>query len=304
MRTELFDFDLPPELIAQHPVEPRDAAKLLVVGERTLEDRRVRDLPDLLEPGDLLVLNDTRVIPARLIGRRGAARVEVTLHQPLAADADVDPGQAWLAGAARWRAFARPAKRLSVGDRVEFATGLTAEVLAKNDAGEVTLDFGGLAGTLLERLDAVGQMPLPPYIKRPAGGDPRDRLDYQTVFARRPGAIAAPTAALHFTPALMTALAARGIRHAFLTLHVGAGTFLPVKALETDDHRMHAERFELGRDTVAAIERTRAAGRRVVAVGTSVLRTLEAVAAESGRRWARRGSSSRPAIASGWPTAC
>jgi S-adenosylmethionine:tRNA ribosyltransferase-isomerase len=283
MRTELFDFELPPELIAQHPVEPRDAARLLVVGERTLEHRRVRDLPDLLDPGDLVVLNDTRVIAARLVGRRGAARVEVTLHQPLAADADGGPGQAWHAGATRWRAFARPAKRLSVGDRVEFATQLTAEVLAKDNTGEVTLDFGGLAGTVLERLETVGQMPLPPYIKRPAGGDPRDRLDYQTLFARCPGAVAAPTAALHFTPALMTALAARGIGHAFLTLHVGAGSFLPVKAPDTDDHRMHAERFELGSDTVTAIERTRAAGGRVIAVGTTVLRTLEAVAAETGR---------------------
>jgi S-adenosylmethionine:tRNA ribosyltransferase-isomerase len=265
MRTELFDFDLPPELIAQHPVAPRDAARLLVVGAQALEDRRVGDLPELLEPGDLLVLNDTRVIPARLAGRRGAARVEVTLQQP--------------AGGACWRALARPARRLRVGDRVQFGPTLEAEVMAKGGNGEVTLDFGAAAATLPERLDAVGQMPLPPYIKRPAGGDPRDRLDYQTLFARRPGAVAAPTAALHFTPALMAALTARGIGHAFLTLHVGAGTFLPVKAPDTGHHRMHAERFELGPETVAAVERTRAAGRRVVAVGTTVLRALEAGAA-------------------------
>jgi S-adenosylmethionine:tRNA ribosyltransferase-isomerase len=283
MRTELFDFDLPPELIAQRPAAPRDAARLLVVGERALEDRQVRDLPDLLEPGDLLVFNDTRVIAARLTGRRGAATVEITLHQPESAGSGSEFGEAPPAGAVcRWRAFARPARRLRVGDRVQFGAGFEAGVLAKGEDGEVTLDFAGVGGTLPERLDEVGHMPLPPYIKRPAGGDPRDRLDYQTLFARRPGAIAAPTAALHFTPALMAALAGRGIGHAFLTLHVGAGTFLPVKALDTEDHRMHAECFDLGADTVAAIERTRAAGGRVVAVGTTVLRTLEAVAG-SGR---------------------
>jgi S-adenosylmethionine:tRNA ribosyltransferase-isomerase len=276
MRTELFDFDLPPELIAQQPAKPRDAARLLVVGERTLDDRRVRDLPDLLEPGDLLVLNDTRVIPARLVGRRGAARIEITLHQLLNSDVGRELDQVRPAGAAcRWRAFARPAKRLRVGDRLQLGAELAPEVLAKSEDGEVTLEFGCATQALLERLDAVGQMPLPPYIRRPKDCDPRDRLDYQTLFARRPGAVAAPTAALHFTPGLMAALAARGIGHAFLTLHVGAGTFLPVKVPDTEDHRMHAERFELGPDTVAAIERTRATGRRVVAVGTTVLRALE-----------------------------
>jgi S-adenosylmethionine:tRNA ribosyltransferase-isomerase len=281
MRTELFDFDLPPELIAQRPAEPRDAARLLVVGPGALQDLRMRDLPDLLEPGDLAVLNDTRVIPSRLAGRRGAARVEVTLHQAVDdANAGGEPGEVQPAGAAcRWRAFARPAKRLRVGDRVQFGAGLAAEVLAKTGDGEVTLEFGATAEALLERLEVAGQMPLPPYIKRPAGGDPRDRLDYQTLFARRPGAVAAPTAALHFTPALMAALAVRGVDHAFLTLHVGAGTFLPVKAEDTEGHRMHAERFDLGLETVAAVERTRAAGRQVVAIGTTVLRTLEAAAA-------------------------
>jgi S-adenosylmethionine:tRNA ribosyltransferase-isomerase len=273
MRTELFDFDLPPALIAQRPAEPRDAARLLVAGDRTLEDRRVRELPDLLAPGDLLVLNDTRVIPARLVGRRGAATVEVTLHQPRGSGRE---------GATCWQAFARPAKRLRAGDRIEFSTELAADVLAKGEAGEVTLAFGCAAETLLERLDALGQMPLPPYIKRPKDGDPQDRLDYQTLFARRPGAVAAPTAALHFSPRLMRALAARGIGHAFLTLHVGAGTFLPVKVADTQAHRMHAERFELGPETVAAIERTRASGRSVVAVGTTVLRTLETAAAKTG----------------------
>ena len=284
MRTELFDFDLPPELIAQHPLARRDAARLLVVGEPALGDRHVADLPGLLAPGDLLVLNDTRVIPARLVGRRGAARVEITLHQPLGAESGRDLGEVRPAGAAccRWGAFARPARRLRVGDRLQFGARLEAEVLARGDGGEVTLGFGCAAGMLLGHLEAIGQMPLPPYIKRPRGGDPKDRLDYQTLFARRPGAVAAPTAALHFTPDLMSALAGRGIGHAFLTLHVGAGTFLPVKALDTEQHRMHAERFELPPQTVAAVERTRAGGGRVVAVGTTVLRALE-TAAGTGR---------------------
>jgi len=283
MRTELFDFDLPAELIAQHPVAPRDAARLLVVGERACEDRLMRDLPAELEPGDLLVLNDTRVIPARLVGQRGEATVEVTLHQPVAAAADgagAGPGNVRLAC---WQGFARPARRLRVGDRLQFGPELAAEVLAKGEGGEVTLAFALAEAALLERLEAVGQMPLPPYIKRPPGGDPRDRQDYQTMFAERAGAVAAPTAALHFTAPLMSALAERGVKHAFLTLHVGAGTFLPVKAPDTAEHRMHGERFELGPETVAAIERTRAAGRRVVAVGTTVLRTLESAAAAAGR---------------------
>jgi S-adenosylmethionine:tRNA ribosyltransferase-isomerase len=279
MRTELFDFDLPPELIAQRPAEPRDAARLLVVGAQALEDLRVRDLPELLAPGDLVVLNDTRVIPSRLAGRRGAAQVEVTLHQAIDAGAGGEPRPFRPAAAVCWRAFARPAKRLRVGDRVQFGAGLAAEVLTKGGDGEVTLEFDAAAETLLERLEIAGQMPLPPYIRRPAGGDPRDRLDYQTLFARRPGAVAAPTAGLHFTPALMAALAARGVGHAFLTLHVGAGSFLPVKAEDTEGHGMHAECFELGLGTVAAVERTRAAGRHVVAIGTTVLRTLEAAAA-------------------------
>jgi S-adenosylmethionine:tRNA ribosyltransferase-isomerase len=272
MRTELFDFDLPPALIAQHPVTPRDAARLLLVAERRLADRRVADLPALLAPGDLLVFNDTRVIPARLVGRRGAARVEITLHQALAV-----PG----AGAC-WRAFARPARRLRVGDTVSFGAPLAAAVTARGEGGEVTLAFDCTAERLLERLEAVGRMPLPPYIKRPREGDPRDRQDYQTLFAQHPGAVAAPTAALHFTPSLMQALAARGIGHAFVTLHVGAGTFLPVKAADTGQHRMHGEQFALGSETAAAIARTRAAGNRVIAVGTTVLRTLETLADKAG----------------------
>jgi S-adenosylmethionine:tRNA ribosyltransferase-isomerase len=272
MRTELFDFDVPAELIAQRPAAPRDAARLLVVGAERREDRRIGDLPELLAPGDLLVFNDTRVIPVRLEGRRGSARVEVTLHR---SNGRTD-------GAACWRAFARPAKRLKAGDRISFGSELTAEVLARGEGGEVTLAFDCAAARLLERLEAHGRMPLPPYIRRTAVGDPQDRQDYQTLFARHPGAVAAPTAALHFTPTLMQALAARGVAHACVTLHVGAGTFLPVKAEDTAQHRMHAERFALPPEAAAAIARTRRAGGRVVAVGTTVLRTLETVADETG----------------------
>jgi S-adenosylmethionine:tRNA ribosyltransferase-isomerase len=269
MRTELFDFDLPPELIAQHPIRPRDAARLLVVHRGGYEDRRVLDLPELLRPGDLLVLNDTRVLPVRLYGRRDEAGVEVTLFR--------------LEGPTRWRAFARPARKCRPGDVLKFAPDLAAEVVATGEAGEVTLDFRCEGAVLRELLERYGTMPLPPYIRRPKGGDPRDREDYQTLFARREGAIAAPTAALHFTPRLMAGLAGRGIDHAFVTLHVGAGTFLPVKTADARDHVMHAERFEVSVETANRINDARAAGGRIVAVGTTALRTLETIADEAGR---------------------
>jgi S-adenosylmethionine:tRNA ribosyltransferase-isomerase len=289
MRVDLFDFELPPALIAQHPVRPRDAARLLVVGEAALDDRRVRDLPELLRPGDLLVCNDTRVLPARLRGERGAARIEVTLHQPLGgAAASADAAEVAGGGTARpqdavlWRAFARPARRCRVGDRLRFGVGLEAEVLAKGEGGEITLRFACAPEVLLERLETCGQMPLPPYIRRPPPGDARDRADYQTMFAARAGAVAAPTAALHFTPRLLAGLAARGIGHTLLTLHVGAGTFLPVRAQDTDAHAMHAEWYEISPQAAARINAARAAGGRIVAVGTTVLRTLETVAAPDG----------------------
>jgi S-adenosylmethionine:tRNA ribosyltransferase-isomerase len=274
MRVDLFDFHLPPELIAQHPVRPRDAARLLVVGHGAPEDRRVSDLPALLRPGDLLVLNDTRVIPARLVGRRGDARVEITLHQAVRGVEN--------SGESRWRAFARPARRCRVGDVLSFGAALEAEVLAKGEGGEITLGFGCAPEILLQRLEASGQMPLPPYIRRSPQGDLQDRADYQTMFALRPGAVAAPTAALHFTPELMTALEQREIDHVFITLHVGAGTFLPVKALDTGAHRMHAEWYAVPPDSAQRIN-ARAAGGRIVAVGTTVLRTLESAAAPDGR---------------------
>ncbi len=271
MRTSDFDFDLPRELVAQHPVEPRDQARLLRVGE-TLADCRVGDLPDLLRPGDLLVSNDTKVIPARLAGRRGTAGVEVTLHQA------VDGGT--------WRAFAKPARKLGIGDRVDFATDaagdFTATVVHKGDGGEVTLAFDRRDGALLAALEEHGIMPLPPYIQRDKSGDPRDRHDYQTVFARREGAVAAPTAGLHFTEPLLRRLEQRGVQRVTVTLHVGAGTFLPVKTEDVEAHPMHSEWGEIGAEAAAAVNATRAAGGRVVAVGTTSLRLLESVAAQDG----------------------
>lgn len=274
MKVDLFDFELPRDRIAVHPVRPRDAARLLVVRRDRLEDRVVRDLPDLLRPGDLLVVNDTRVIPARLSGRRGEANVEVTLHK------HVGPG--------RWAAFARPAKRLRAGDRVAFEDGFVAEVAIKGAEGEVTLDFGCDDAALMAALDRIGGMPLPPYIPRDAP-DQADRSDYQTIFADEAGAVAAPTAGLHFTDRLLAALEARGIRRAVVTLHVGAGTFLPVKAEDTRDHRMHAEWGRVTKEAAAAINAARIAGGRIVAVGTTALRLIESAADPDGHMRAFAG---------------
>jgi S-adenosylmethionine:tRNA ribosyltransferase-isomerase len=265
MRVDDFDFDLPKALIADRPARPRDSARLLCVGA-ALEDKKVSDLPDILQPGDLLVLNDTRVIPARLRGRRGEAKVEVTLHLNEAPD--------------RWRAFARPAKRLSPGDRIDFAGQLAAEVAAKGDGGEVTLTFEVGGADLLRRLEDAGEMPLPPYIPRPTGADATDAADYQTVYAVRDGAVAAPTAGLHFTPDLFAALDARGVAYTTVTLHVGAGTFLPVKADRVEDHVMHAEYGEVSEEACRAIAEARSSGARIVAVGTTSLRLLEAAAVD------------------------
>ena len=268
MKVDLFDFELPRDRIAAHPTKPRDAARLLVIRRNGLEDRIVRELPDLLRPNDLLVVNDTKVIPARLTGKRGEATIEATLHKRIASG--------------RWAAFARPAKRLREGDTVVFSNDLSATVAAKGEGGEVTLDFGRNDASLLASLDAIGTMPLPPYIPREAP-EAADRADYQTIFARAAGAVAAPTAGLHFTDRLLAALESRGIGRAVVTLHVGAGTFLPVKADDTQDHRMHAEWGQLSAETAAAIGKARAAGGRIVAVGTTSLRLIESAADESGR---------------------
>ncbi|MBT3359713.1 MAG: tRNA preQ1(34) S-adenosylmethionine ribosyltransferase-isomerase QueA [Rhodospirillales bacterium] len=267
MKVTDFDFELPAELIAQHPASPRDSARLLRVADN-LADKFVCDLPGLLEPGDILVFNDTRVIPVRLAGMRGEARVEATLIKEVSPDT--------------WNALVRPGKKFRPGDTVVFGDTLSAEVAAKGEGGEVTLRFNRTGPDLMAALDREGAMPLPPYIKRERGGDARDRNDYQTLFAQKDGAVAAPTAGLHFTPKLMNALAERGLRTAFLTLHVGAGTFLPVKVEDTDDHKMHAEWGEVSPLAAERIGAARAAGGRVVAVGTTSLRLLESAALADG----------------------
>lgn len=267
MRVDLFDFDLPPEAIALRPARPRDAARMLhVAGGVPLADLGVRDLPSLLRAGDVLVFNDTRVIPAQLEGQRGEARIGATLHKRI--------------DLRRWQAFVRNGKRLREGDTIAFGAEVTAMAEARHEDGSWTLFFPGEepVEVLLER---AGRMPLPPYIagKRPT--DAQDRSDYQTMFADKDGAVAAPTAALHFTPELMAALAQAGIGHETLTLHVGAGTFLPVKADDTLDHQMHAEWGTIDAATAARLNAVRAAGGRIIAVGTTSLRLLESAADES-----------------------
>jgi S-adenosylmethionine:tRNA ribosyltransferase-isomerase len=269
MRLDDFDFDLPRRLIADHPCEPRDAARLLVIpASGGLQDRRIVDLPALLRPGDLLVFNDTKVIPARLVGRRGAAEIEITLHRDLGGDA--------------WRAFAKGARRLRVGDRIVFAKDFSAYVAEKHPEGDLTLRFDLEGAPFHETLARHGAMPLPPYIKRLRGGDPSDRADYQTIFARAEGAVAAPTAGLHFTAALLGAFAEHGIGWTMLTLHVGPGTFLPVKTADPRDHKMHAEWGMLLAETAERIAAARRSGGRIVAIGTTSLRLLESAVAENG----------------------
>ena len=283
MRVDDFDFELPDARIALRPAEPRDAARLLVVrpGEGRvagLQDRIVRDLPELLAPGDVLVLNDTRVIPARLHARRrrgeAVAGVEILLHK--------------REGAARWRAFARPAKKLAAGDPLVFGDPASdfgaaeAVVVDKGEAGEVTLDFA-LSGPDLDLAIArIGEMPLPPYIAGKRAADARDLADYQTIYAHEAGAVAAPTAGLHFTDDLFARLDARGVERRFVTLHVGAGTFLPVKVEDTAEPRMHAEWGTITAQTADALNAARARGGRIVAVGTTSLRLLESAAREDG----------------------
>lgn len=257
-----FSFDLPRELIAQAPAEPRDAARLLVIRPEGLADSVIRRLPDLLRPGDILVANDTRVIPAELAGRRGQARVGITLDRPL-------PDGTWLA-------LARNARRLHGGDLLEFTAGLNATVLSRAADGSVVLRFAGPEPTSAARLK------LPPYIERPHGPTPADEESYQTIFAARPGAVAAPTAGLHFTAELLAALAARGVLTARVTLHVGAGTFLPLRTEMLEEVHLHAERGRISAETARAINAARAAGGRILAVGTTTLRLLESAAAPSG----------------------
>jgi S-adenosylmethionine:tRNA ribosyltransferase-isomerase len=267
MRVDLFDFDLPPELIALRPARPRDAARMLVVaGDAPFSDRSLRDLPSLLRAGDVLVFNDTRVIPAQLEGRRGEARIGATLHKRI--------------DLRRWQAFVRNAKRLREGDAIDFGADVSAAAEARHPDGSWTLAFAGdePVEVLLER---AGRMPLPPYIAGRRSTDEQDRSDYQTMFAAADGAVAAPTAALHFTPELIAALDAAGIGRETLTLHVGAGTFLPVKAEDTADHAMHAEWGRIDAATAARLNTARAAGGRLIAVGTTSLRLLESAATDA-----------------------
>ena len=267
MRVDLFDFVLPPERIALRPAVPRDAARMLVVDADGRRDQGIADLPTILRRGDLLVFNDTQVIPARLEGRRGEARVGATLHK--------------REGPRRWRAFVRNGRRLREGDGIDFGGGVAATVSARGDDGSWALDFAG-DEPVEALLDRAGHMPLPPYIAARRPTDAQDAADYQTMFAAEPGAVAAPTAALHFTPALLASLAAAGVDHVTLTLHVGAGTFLPVKADDTADHRMHAEWGRIDAAAAARINAARAAGGRVIAVGTTPLRLLESAAEPDG----------------------
>ena len=280
MRVDLFDFDLPDENIALRPASPRDRARLLLVRPgAALEDHVVSDLPSFLRPGDALVFNDTKVIPAQLEGvrlRDGGEEVPVsaTLHLRKADNV--------------WHAFARPGKRIKPGDTLRFAAAdgaavLTATVKEKRDGGEVVLTFDARGGALDEAMIRVGHVPLPPYIASKRAEDGKDRDDYQTIYARENGAVAAPTAGLHFTPNLMKALEAAGVKRHFVTLHVGAGTFLPVKADDTDDHVMHFERGIVSPETAEALNTVRARGGRIVSVGTTSLRLLESAAAEDGR---------------------
>ena len=284
MRTDLFDYHLPDELIALRPASPRDAARLLTVmpeAEPPLADRTMLDLPDLLSPGDALVFNDTKVIPAELSGvrQREAATAQISVNLIERLDDH------------RWQALARPAKRLRAGDRILFGAGgtvcllgaLEATVEARGGEGEVTLRFDLAGPALDEAIHAQGAMPLPPYIASRRQADASDRTDYQTVFAREEGAVAAPTAGLHFTEGLLRALAERGIAEHFVTLHVGPGTFLPVKAADTDGHRMHAESGHIGAATADALNAIKAKGGKIVAVGTTSLRLLESAADANGR---------------------
>lgn len=267
MRVDAFDFDLPSERIALRPARPRDSARMLVVGGGAMTDAGVGDLPSWLRSGDCLVFNDTRVIPAQLEGKRGDARIGATLHKRI--------------DLRRWQAFIRNAKRLRVGETVDFGAGVSAVAEDRLADGSFILAFAGdePVEILLER---AGTMPLPPYIAGKRATDADDRSDYQTMFAREDGAVAAPTAALHFTPELLDALAKAGIATETLTLHVGAGTFLPVKADDTEDHVMHAEWGRIDADTAARLNAVRAKGGRVIAVGTTSLRVLESATGEDG----------------------
>jgi len=268
MKVDQFDFELPKELIAIRPAASRDGARLLVVKGNDQTDQTVSNLPDHLSAGDLMIFNDTRVIPARLKGKRRDAKIEITLHMNM--------------GGGVWKAFAKPAKKLKPDDIINFDGSLEAGVVSKGDAGEVTMKFNKSGDDLREALNIAGVMPLPPYIASQRPIDDRDKEDYQTIYSQNDGAVAAPTAGLHFTKSLQSQLIEKGIKSAYVTLHVGAGTFLPVKADDTDDHKMHAEYGEISDSVAKLINETRNAGGKIVAVGTTSLRLLESATDSSG----------------------
>jgi S-adenosylmethionine:tRNA ribosyltransferase-isomerase len=259
VKTSLFDFDLPEQLIADRPVSPRDASRMLIVDD-SLRDAMVRDLPKLLKAGDVMVFNDTRVIPARLFGKRGDAKIEILLHKQMGGG---------------WNCFAKPAKKLQIGDRLDFAKDFSAIVAGKLPDGQVTLVFSVDSTLLKQKLEEYGHMPLPPYIEKKRAADASDRDSYQTVYAKHNGSVAAPTAGLHFSDNLLKAIDTAGVKRVYITLHVGGGTFLPVKVEDTKHHVMHSERVLVTAETAQLINRAKVQGGRVIAVGTTALRALE-----------------------------
>lgn len=269
MKTEIFTFDMPIELIANYPAEPRDSARLLhILPDGSVEDKIVSDLDQLLKPNDLLVFNDTKVIPARLYGTRDKARIELTLFKQ--------------ENLSEWTTLIKNARRLKVGDKISFNNNLDATVLNKTESGSVRVQFNKSGADLMAAFHEIGTMPLPPYIKRERGGKESDKVDYQTIYAKHEGAVAAPTAGLHFTERLFKKLDQKGIERVFLTLHVGGGTFLPVKVDDTDKHKMHAEFGIIAEEVANRINEAKKMGRRIVTVGTTSLRLLESAADENG----------------------
>ena len=266
MRTDLFDFDLPPELIAQTPARPRESARLLHV-RSPLTGHRIADLPKLLQPGDLMILNNTRVLPTRFAAMRSETNIAITLVEAI--------------DGANWWAFAKPGRKLRLGDSITLAEGLTAKAVDKAGDGRVQLAFDRHGQDLIDAIKAKGQMPLPPYIRRPKSGDANDHNHYQTVFAQKDGAVAAPTASLHLSQNMLDQLQSRDIKQAFVTLHVGMGTFLPVKSEDTSGHHMHKEWYDIPPSTAKLVNQTKGQGGRIVAIGTTVIRTLESAARNS-----------------------
>lgn len=267
MKTSLFDFSLPEGHIATNPANPRDSSRMLVVGDNLL-DKNISDLVDFLREGDVMVFNDTKVIPARLFGNRGNAKIEVLLHKN--------------AGHGKWQCFAKPAKKLRIGDMVAFAADFYAQVKQKYDDGQVLLAFNYSEDVFQQKLEQYGGVPLPPYIEKNRKADSRDNANYQTIYAQNSGSVAAPTAGLHFTEKLLAAIDAKGVKRAYVTLHVGGGTFLPVKTDDTAEHKMHSEYAVISKETTDIINVAKQNGGRVIAVGTTSLRTLESAANEQG----------------------